>query len=124
MTVLQETTHRSLFGWLSPGFNLYSVKHIVASKWLSGKRFPFTTEQHGGRRAIVPVGSYEKIMPLDILPTILLRALAADDIEEAEKLGALELTEEDLALCTFVCPAKIDHGINLRRVLSTIQKEG
>ena len=77
-----------------------------------------------GVLSIVPVGSYEKVMPLKLLPTFLLRALSADDIEESEKLGALELTEEDLALCTFVCPAKIDHGVHLRRILSTIQKEG
>jgi len=63
-------------------------------------------------------------MPLDILPTYLLRALAVDDLEEAEKLGCLELVEEDLALCTFVCPSKIDHGQNLRRVLNLIEKEG
>ena len=79
---------------------------------------------NGGERAIVPSGSYEKVMPLDILPTFLLRALAVNDVEDAEKLGCLELDEEDLALCTFVCPSKIDHGINLRRNLTLIDKEG
>jgi Na+-transporting NADH:ubiquinone oxidoreductase subunit A len=63
-------------------------------------------------------------MPMDILPTFLLRSLEVDDIEEAEKLGCLELDEEDLALCTFVCPSKIDHGQNLRRNLTIIEKEG
>ena len=63
-------------------------------------------------------------MPLDILPNYLLRSLAVDVVEEAEKLGCLELDEEDLALCTFVCPSKIDHGINLRRNLTQIEKEG
>jgi Na+-transporting NADH:ubiquinone oxidoreductase subunit A len=63
-------------------------------------------------------------MPLDILPTYLLRALAVTDVEEAEQLGCLELDEEDLSLCTFVCPSKIDHGINLRNTLNLIEKEG
>ena len=73
---------------------------------------------------MVPVGAYEKVMPLDILATFLLRALAVDDIEEAEQLGCLELDEEDLALCTYVCPSKIDHGTNLRNTLNLIVKEG
>jgi len=63
-------------------------------------------------------------MPLDIMPTFLLRALACDDIEEAEQLGCLELDEEDLALCTFVCQSKIDHGAALRRNLIVLEKEG
>lgn len=124
VTVLAEERTRRFLGWLDPGLNLFSVKNIVASRLLKKRRFAFTTAQHGGRRSIIPSGSYEKVMPLDILPTYLLRALAVDDVEEAEKLGCLELEEEDLALCTFVCSSKIDHGRNLRRVLNLIQKEG
>jgi len=124
ITVLPETKSRMLLGWLSPGFKLYSLKNIVASKLMPWVTLDFNTLQHGGRRAIVPVGSYEKVMPLDILPTYLLRALAAIDIDESEKLGCLELVEEDLALCTVVCPSKIDHGENLRRILNIIEKEG
>jgi len=124
VTVISEDRERKLFGWLSPGANLYSVKNVVLSKLKPRRTFDFSTNMHGGVRSIVPVGSYEKVMPLDILPTYLLWALAADDIDEAEKLGCLELDEEDLALCTFVCPSKIEHGQNLRRVLTLIEKEG
>ncbi|MBU0710408.1 Na(+)-translocating NADH-quinone reductase subunit A [bacterium] len=124
VTVIPEGGVRKLFGWLSPGFNIYSVKNIVVSKLFPHKKFDFNTNLHGGIRSIVPIGSYEKVMPLDILPTFLLRALAVDDIDEAEKLGCLELAEEDLALCTYVCPSKIEHGENLRRVLTLIEKEG
>ena len=73
---------------------------------------------------MVPIGSYEQIMPLDILPTQLLRSLIVGDTEEAQKLGALELSEEDLALCTFVCPGKYEYGSILRKNLTTIEKEG
>ena len=124
VTVIPEGGERKFFGWLSPGFNLYSVKNIFLSKLFPCKRFDFNTNLHGGIRSIVPIGSYEKVMPLDILPTYLLRALAVNDIDEAEKLGCLELAEEDLALCTYVCPSKIEHGENLRRVLTLIEKEG
>ena len=124
MTVLPEGRKRTFLGWLSAGFNLFSVKPIVAASFLPKKKFLFTTALQGGERAIVPIGSYEKVMPLDILPTHLLRALAVDDLEEAERLGCLELDEEDLALCTFVCPSKIDHGLELRRNLTLIEKEG
>ena len=67
---------------------------------------------------------YERVMPMDILPTFLLRSLIVGDLEQAEKLGCLELDEEDLALCTFVCPGKYEYGPYLRQVLTQIEKEG
>jgi Na+-transporting NADH:ubiquinone oxidoreductase subunit A len=73
---------------------------------------------------MVPIGNYERVMPLDILPTLLLRDLISGDTDGAVTLGALELDEEDLALCTFVCPGKYDYGTILRNCLTTIQKEG
>ena len=124
VSALAEAGERRVFGWLSPGRDLFSVKNIFLSSLSGKKSFAFTTELHGDMRPIVPVGSYEKVMPLDILPTFLLKAVAVNDVEEAEKLGCLELVEEDLALCTLVCPSKIDHGANLRRTLTTIEKEG
>ena len=124
VTAIREFTDLGFFGWMNPGLNLFSIKNILLSRAIPKKVIDFTTALHGGERAIVPIGSYEKVMPLDILPTHLLRALAVDDIDEAEKLGCLELDEEDLALCTLVCPSKIDHGRNLRRNLTIIEKEG
>ena len=83
-----------------------------------------TTSSNGSPRAMVPIGSYEKIMPLDILPTQLLRSLIVNDIEMSQSLGALELDEEDLALCSFVCPGKYDYGPILRDNLTKIETEG
>lgn len=123
VSVIPEGSGKEFLGWLNPGQDLYSSKNIVFSRLFIPDKFSFTSSLHGSRRAIVPVGSYEKVMPLDIMPTYLLRSLAADDIDEAEKLGCLELDEEDLALCTFVCPSKIDHGAELRRNLTLIEKE-
>ncbi|NLE37203.1 MAG: Na(+)-translocating NADH-quinone reductase subunit A [Pirellulaceae bacterium] len=124
ISVLPEAADRELFGWIMPGFNKFSLINVVASKLLPGKRFALDTSRHGGGRAIVPMDMYEKVMPLDILPTFLFKALAVGDLEQAEALGCLELDEEDLALCTFVCPGKGDYGVMLRENLTVIEKEG
>ena len=124
ISILPEFRKRKLFGWLSPGLNQYSIKNIVLSKFIPGRKCDFTTSTHGDVRAILPSGNYERIMPLDILPLFLIRALAVDDLEEAENLGCLELDEEDLALCAFVCPSKQDFGPMLRRNLVQIEEEG
>jgi Na+-transporting NADH:ubiquinone oxidoreductase subunit A len=91
---------------------------------MGGKRFAMNTSTNGSPRAMVPIGAYEKVMPLDILPTQLLRSLIVGDLEVAEQLGALELDEEDLALCTYVCPGKYEYGDILRDNLTRIEKEG
>lgn len=124
VSVIEEDEKREFFGWVNPFGNRFSVKSVLMSSLTPKKKMNLSTSLHGGERAIVPVGSYEAVMPLDILPNYLLRALAVNDIEEAEQLGCLELDEEDLALCTFVCPSKIDHGGNLRSNLTQIEKEG
>lgn len=124
ISVIEEERKREFFGWVNPSANNYSVQAVMLSSILPSKKFNLGTSLKGGHRAIVPVGSYEKVIPLDIEINYFLRSLAVDDIEEAEQLGCMELDEEDLALCTFVCPSKIDHGENLRRNLTQIEKEG
>ena len=124
VTVIEEATKREFMGWLSPGPNKFSVLNIYLSKLNPGKLFNFSTTTNGSERAMVPVGAYEQIMPLDILPTQLLRSLIVGDTEMAQKLGALELDEEDLALCTFVCPGKYEYGPILRENLTRIEIEG
>ena len=91
---------------------------------VGGRKFAFTTTSHGEHRDMVPLGMYERVMPLDILPTFLLRSILVGDQERAEKLGALELDPEDLGLCSFVCPGKQDYGSDLGSLLETIRKEG
>ncbi|WP_372367529.1 Na(+)-translocating NADH-quinone reductase subunit A [Candidatus Uabimicrobium sp. HlEnr_7] len=124
VSVLKEGREREFLGWHSPGFDKFSVKNIYLSKLFFGKKFAFTTNTNGSKRALVPIGSYEKVIPLDILPTLLLRSLLAGDTDRAQALGCLELDEEDLALCSFVCPGKINFGPVLRECLTTIEKDG
>lgn len=123
ISCLEEGTRRIPFGWLSPGTNKHSVMGIYLSKLTPSKLMDYTTNTNGSPRAMVPVGAYEKVMPLDVLPTQLLRALIVGDTDTAIKLGALELAEEDLALCTYVCPGKYEYGPILRDNLTTIELE-
>lgn len=124
VSVLLEGHHREFMGWLSPGFNKHSNLGIYFTSFFGTKPLAMTTTTNGSERAIVPVGSYETIMPLDILPTHLLRALVVGDTEMAQQLGCLELEEEDLALCSYVCPGKYEFGPILRDNLTRIEKEG
>lgn len=124
VSVLPEDHERRLIGYLSPGLDRHSVFPIYLSKWLGEKAIRFSTTTNGSQRGMVPIGTYEQVMPLDILPTQLLRALLVGDLDTAISLGALELDEDDIALCTYACPAKYEYGPVLRSVLDTIEKEG
>jgi Na+-transporting NADH:ubiquinone oxidoreductase subunit A len=124
ISLLEEDRENVFFGWLTPGRNLFSITGIYLSKIFKPDRFRFTTTTNGSPRAMVPIGLYERVMPMDILPTFLLRALIVGDIERAEQLGVLELDEEDLALCTYVCSGKTNYGPLLRSNLDMIEKEG
>ncbi|NIC35675.1 Na(+)-translocating NADH-quinone reductase subunit A [Halomonas desiderata] len=123
VTLLEEGNKRAFMGWLSPGVNRHSVLGIYLSKFKGLSNYAPNTSTNGSERAMVPVGVYEEVMPLDILPTQLLRSLIVGDIEVAMQLGCLELDEEDLALCTYVCPGKYEYGPILRDNLTMIEKE-
>ncbi|WCE29074.1 Na(+)-translocating NADH-quinone reductase subunit A [Vibrio sp. SCSIO 43137] len=124
VSVLREGREKELFGWAMPGKNKFSVTKSFLSHLFKGQLFNMTTSLNGGERAMVPIGNYEKVMPLDMEPTLLLRDLCAGDSDSAQRLGCLELDEEDLALCTYVCPGKYEYGVMLREILDTIEKEG
>ena len=124
VSCLSEGNEREMMHYLRAGVNKHSVMNVFVSKLASAKLFNFTTTTNGSPRAMVPVGNYEAVMPLDILPTQLLRYLIVGDTEMAQKLGCLELDEEDLALCTYVCAGKYEYGPILRDNLTRIEKEG
>lgn len=124
VSAILEGRQREFFRYLSLGSDRHSALPIYLSSLNKGKEISFTTNTNGSERAMVPLGNYEKVMPLDVLPTQLLRALVVGDTETAQKLGCLELDEEDLALCTYVCIGKYEYGPILRNNLSRIEKEG
>ncbi len=102
----------------------FSTHSVFVPSQPRKRKFALTSALHGRQTAMVPLGGFERVMPLDILPTQLLRALLVDDTGMARSLGCLELDEEDLALCSFVCPSKLNYGLLLRAALARIEKEG
>jgi len=124
VSILREGREKELFGWIKPGVNQHSVTRAYLGHLSPKKLFGMTTTTNGSDRSMVPIGNYERIMPLDILPTLLLRDMISGDTDGAQSLGCLELDEEDLALCTYVCPGKYNYGPILRDCLDEIEKEG
>jgi Na+-transporting NADH:ubiquinone oxidoreductase subunit A len=126
VSAIKEGRDREFFGWIVPGKDKYSALNVyVSSKDRKDNRlFPLTTDKNGSNRAIVPVGVYESVMPLDILATPLLKAIVVGDTDTAQSLGCLELSEEDVSLFTFVDPGKHDFAPVLRANLTKIEKEG
>jgi Na+-transporting NADH:ubiquinone oxidoreductase subunit A len=123
ITVLEEGKKREFMGWLSTGSKKHSVLNIYSSAFNRTKKVGLNTSTNGSQRAMVPIGSFESLMPLDILPTQLLRSLVVGDIVNAQELGCLELEEADLALMTYACAGKYEYGAILRDVLTRIEKE-
>lgn len=124
ISVIEENDDREFMGWIAPGVSKFSALNVFVSSIFKPKSFRITSSQNGSPRAIVPIGVFEKVMPLDILPTPLLRAIIVKDTDSAQELGCLELVEEDLALCSFVDPGKHDFGPVLRKTLTQIEREG
>ena len=124
ISVIAEGAERKFMQYMSPGANQHSSLPIYLSNLMKGKVFNMNASTNGSERAMVPLGNYEKVMPLDILATQLLRALVVNDGEVAQNLGCLELDEEDLSLCTYVCVGKYEYGPILRDNLARIEKEG
>ncbi len=123
VSLLEEGYKKEFIGWLMPGSDKFTATKVYLGG-ITRKLQALTTSSGGSPRSMVPIGVYEKVMPLDILPTLLLKALIMKDTDTAQQLGVLELDEEDLALCTFVCPSKYEYGAILRENLEKIEKEG
>ena len=120
-----EKEDREFLNFLRPGLQKHSVLPVFLTK-LKEKllKLNYTTAMNGADRAIVPIGIFEDIFPFNIMITQLLKSIVIGDTELAQKLGILELDEEDLALCTYACPSKYDYGSLLREMLTKIEEEG
>jgi Na+-transporting NADH:ubiquinone oxidoreductase subunit A len=124
LTVIPDRKKREFFGWLMPGFKEESFSRLFFSKLLPPKEYVKDTRVHGGKRAFIQTGEYEKVMPMDIYPMHLVKSIMAEEIEDMLALGLLEVDEEDFALCTYICPSKIDFGTYIRNGLEILEKEG
>ena len=115
---------REFMNWLTPGPRKFSKIPLFLSSLFPNKIFKFKALMNGSDRPIVPIGVYEEVLPLKVLPAMLLRNVVLMDTEKIQALGGLELDEEDLSLCSFVCPGKYDFGSLLRAGLTKIELEG
>ncbi len=123
ITVIPEGDYFEFFGWMMPGFDKYSFYKTFASKLFPKKEYSLDTNFHGGERAFVLTGQYEKVVPMDIYPMQLLKAILAEDIDMMENLGIYEIAEEDFALCEYICPSKIEIQAIVRKGLDLMVRE-
>ncbi len=123
ITVIPEGDDYEVLGWASPGLNKFSASKTYLSKLFPRKSYELNANMHGGERAFVLSGQYEKVVPMDILPVFLLKAILAEDIDKMEQLGIYEVIEEDFALCEYVCASKIKVQEIVRKGINTIIKE-
>lgn len=123
VTVIPEGDHYEFFGWAAPGADKLSFSKTFISSFFPKKAFTPDTNFHGGERAFVVTGQYEKVVPMDIYPMQLFKAILAGDIDMMENLGIYEVAEEDFALCEFICPSKIEIQSIVRNGLDMMKKE-
>jgi len=123
VTVIPEGKYFEFFGWMMPGLKKFSFSRSYSSGFMPGKDYRLDTNFHGGERAFVMTGQYEKVVPMDIYPMQLLKAILAEDIDLMENLGIYEVAEEDFALCEYICPSKIEIQAIVRKGLDMMIKE-
>ena len=124
LTVVPENLSRNLFGWLTPGLKDESYSRLFLSGLIKSDSYVKDTRLHGGKRAFFQTGDYERVLPMDIYPQHLVKAIMAEEIEDMIGLGLLEVDEEDFALCTYICPSKIDFGFHIRKGLDILESAG
>ncbi len=123
VTVLPEGDHHELLGWALPGLKKFSYWRAFLSKMLPRKEYEMDTNLHGGHRAFVITGHYENVLPMDIYPVHLLKAIMAGEIELMENLGIYEVAEEDFALCEYIDPSKTEIQELIRSGINMMIKE-
>src|SRR5665648_676049 len=123
ITIIPEGDEYEFMGWANPGFNKFSASKTFFGKLFPKKDYILNANIHGGERAFVLSGEYEKFVPMNILPVYLLKAILAGDIDKMEELGIYEIIEEDLALCEYACTSKIKVQDIVRQGLDLMMKE-
>ena len=124
LTIISNSNEREFLGWIAPGFNKYSLSNTFISKLMPKKNWILNTAKNGSLRAIVPIGAIEKVVPLDVMPTLLLKAIIGRDIENMEELGIYECSPEDFSLCSFVDPSKMEISQIIQQGLNFAEEQG
>lgn len=124
LTAIEEGDYYEMFGWLLPGKPRPSVSRTYPNFLFGDATYSGDTNTHGEKRAFVVTGQYEDLLPMDIYPQHLFKAIITNDFERMEGLGIYELSEEDVALCEFSCTSKQPLQKILRTGLNSVQEQG
>jgi Na+-transporting NADH:ubiquinone oxidoreductase subunit A len=123
VTVIPEGDYYEFLGWARPRLNKFSMSRSYFSWLAPRKRYTLDSNLNGEERAFVMTGEYDKVLPMDIMPVLLIKAIIADNIDKIENLGIYEVIEEDMALCEYVCTSKIEVQRILREGINLMIKE-
>jgi len=124
LSIIKISKHREFLGWLKPGFNKYTLSNTFFSKLKSSKyTYPFDTNLNGSVRSIIPMGNWDRYLPMDILPEFLIKSILIKDIDMMEKLGIYECSPEDFALCAFACQSKVEVSSIIEDGLKMMEEE-
>ena len=124
LSIITTNTKKEFLGWLTPGLKKYSLSNTFLSKLISNKKSKLNTKKNGSVRTIIPMGNWDKVLPMDILPEFLIKNILANDIEMMEKLGIYECSPEDFALCSFICQSKVEVSDIIEKGLDVMEVEG
>jgi len=123
ITVIPEGDEAEFMGWIMPSYPRPSLSKTFPWAFMPGTKFEVNTNMHGEERAYVVTGQYESVLPMDIYPVHLIKAIMFEDIELMEGLGIYEVAEEEMAICEFVCTSKMPVQKLIRDGLDLMIKE-
>lgn len=123
VSAIPEGDDQKFLGWILPGFNKFSMSRTFFSWLMPNLKYELNANKNGEERAYVVTGDYEKVLPMNIFPLQLIKAIMVEDIELMENLGIYEVSPEDFALCEFICTSKVEVQSIIRKGLDLIRKE-
>jgi len=123
LSLIDVDKKREFLGWLMPGFNKYSLTNLFFSRLINNKKSKLSTKKNGSIRTIIPMGNWDKVMPMNILSEYLIKSILIKDIDMMEKLGIYECSPEDFALCSFICQSKVEVSKIIEEGLDIMEQE-
>ena len=123
ISLVSDEREATFFNWLQPGFENHSNSNVFLSSFLKPEKFNFDTNINGGYRAIVPIGVFDEVNPYEIDSTLFLKSLAIADLVALRELGIFDLSDEDMGICSYVCPSKYDYVALFNDCMEMIWKE-
>ena len=124
LSVIKENNERNFLGWLGPGIKDFTMSKTFASSFLGYSQSKINTKINGSVRTIIPMGNWDKYLPMNIMPEFLVKSILSEDVEMMEKLGIYEVSPEDFSLCAVACQSKVEVSQIIQQGLDLMEKEG